>query len=676
VELIVVVGLLVLVMSILAAIFQSATGAISVSRAYAALDQELRRIDTVIRDDLQGVTARLTPPLNPEQGLGYLTYSEGALADRQGEDTDDILAFTAKAPQGRPFTGFIVQPRATGATPGSDGRAVTGLFNRIAITSDYAEIIYFLRNGNLYRRVFLIQPERQLSTHVGTTTAGAMQPGGGFDTSNMAPNSGLYNLPMGWLGLNDLSARPSSVNGSYSPILNTLSDLTNRENRAFTPRFADDYVGGAAATTPNPDGVTDDVNGDGIPDFYPTLYPGVFVAPNPTPLFGTNKLAHLLNMTTLPSASATLDQLPFPFMYPNAYSKNDPWTSGAGSVHSLDPTVNTTVAPAGRPWFGSFLDPPFNHAPVDQGDNLPIPAAITQTQTWWGLPTKKETLSVFWTDPVKRINDAQGSGYYTVTNFDTLYGQQSAGLSLMTGTPLPPMTPDWRLVPQPYNDLGGSTTFCTLPASAALGPSTNNTWKALAEEDLILSGVRSFDIKAYDQIAGGYYDLGYMSGSTSYPTVPSPAGAGQPVNPNPAMWGGTPPQCWTPLGTIAATLSTYGHEGRMPPLTADFRSDAQFPAFLIGDDAGNGVPVQRMRRVFDTWSTAYSQTPSQTIMNPATGSTPQNGMPYSGGPPPMPSYPAPYPAPLRGLQIQIRVVDPSNQHVKILTIKQDFADKQ
>ncbi len=41
----------------------------------------------------------------------------------------------------------------------------------------------------------------------------------------------------------------------------------------------------------------------------------------------------------------------------------------------------------------------------------------------------------------------------------------------------------------------------------------------------------------------------------------------------------------------------------------------------------------------------------------------------------MPSYPAPYPIPMRGIQIQIRITDPENQHVKSLTIRQDFTDK-
>ena len=33
----------------------------------------------------------------------------------------------------------------------------------VTITSEYAEIIYFLRNGNLYRRVLLVAPELQSS---------------------------------------------------------------------------------------------------------------------------------------------------------------------------------------------------------------------------------------------------------------------------------------------------------------------------------------------------------------------------------------------------------------------------------------------------------------------------------------------------------------------------------
>ena len=81
--------------------------------------------------------------------------------------------------------------------------------------------------------------------------------------------------------------------------------------------------------------------------------------------------------------------------------------------------------------------------------------------------------------------------------------------------------------------------------------------------------------------------------------------------------------------------------------------------------------VVRLRRVWDTWSTEYSRgaghrrqhrqrLPARSAVHP---------------PPIYPSYPPPYPAPLRGIQIQIRVADPTNQRIKSLTIRQDFTDK-
>ncbi len=169
------------------------------------------------------------------------------------------------------------------------------------------------------------------------------------------------------------------------------------------------------------------------------------------------------------------------------------------------------------------------------------------------------------------------------------------------------------------------------------------------EDDLLLSNVRSFDVKAYDPeaviysalagtpIAAGYYDLGYAA------SIPASS---------------------TLLATGQLDLITLGHEGRIPPLVADSRSDAQFPATLpnLGDNNPNTV---RLRRVWDSWSVAYSSA-NAVPMNPILG-------PYNGLQPIVPSYPAPYPVPLRGIQIQIRVTDPSNQRVKSLTIKQDFS---
>ena len=110
--------------------------------------------------DLAGMTANgMTPSAagNPAQDRGYFTYGENALADLQGEDTDDYLAFTAEAPAGRPFTGYMTVPAPS--TGRHDGRPRR--FNRVPISSDFAEVVYFLRNGNLYRRVLLILPTKQ-----------------------------------------------------------------------------------------------------------------------------------------------------------------------------------------------------------------------------------------------------------------------------------------------------------------------------------------------------------------------------------------------------------------------------------------------------------------------------------------------------------------------------------
>jgi hypothetical protein len=165
----------------------------------------------------------------------------------------------------------------------------------------------------------------------------------------------------------------------------------------------------------------------------------------------------------------------------------------------------------------------------------------------------------------------------------------------------------------------------------------------MVEEDLILTGVRSFDVKAYDPSLENYVDLGFMN-----------------------MYIGTPPTVDVDFDGVADfwTMRTFAHEGRMPPLTTDYRSDPQAPAQNpnVGDDEAT---VVRLRRVWDSWSTDYTNTPTQLI---GTAVAPAIK-------PALPSYPAPYPIPLRGVQITVRVVDPGNERVKQITIKQDFSSK-
>jgi hypothetical protein len=122
-------------------------------------------------------------------------------------------------------------------------------------------------------------------------------------------------------------------------------------------------------------------------------------------------------------------------------------------------------------------------------------------------------------------------------------------------------------------------------------------------------------------------------------------------------------------------LQGFGGEGRIPPYgngingPGDFRFNPRLAhgALALLDDPS--LQTVRLQRVFDTWSTAYTTAPVNSWVNNSVAQM------LGKTPPLYPSYPAPYPIALRGLQIQIRVVDPSSTHVKLLTIRHDFSDK-
>jgi hypothetical protein len=758
VEMLVTLAVLLVMMTIIVQIFQAATGSLSGAQASQELDNKLKQLDATIRSDLRGVTARFTPPLNPKDNLGYFEYGENAFADLQGEDTDDYVRFTAKAPDGKPFTGrfwpFFFDNRAGSLT---NGQQIPHPNGPITITSQYAEIIYFLRNGNLYRRVFLVAPERQSSIVQmvsGNHWDGVKNPTYTWPFSSSGS-------PVCWLGVNDLSARPAPGGSVYidptNPqggvklptsliILNTLGDLTNRENRAFSPRFANDFQRidpGSGQPVLAPDNKADDFNlddkgnyaGDGVPDYYPTLYPGVFSPTNPAGQLvyergGWNGTPYV---TRIVNATHPNDSMPFPYIFPGSYSMPEPGDPNGGLI--------TPVGPFGNGWIHSPTPVPpmnpfpntaagaltylrrLNHNPLDQGDNLPRPGQ-TFYQTWWGFPTWRETLSIYWHDPAVPVNELCNK------SFEGLIISQSNGLHPRPANALlpagkvfnnldllPPMTltgavPDAnsnlvaipvRLTEQPFTDgwgRDGQNNNNQILSAFLVNQSSVDRWNTSWEDDLIATGVRSFDVKAYDASLGQYVDLGWgddlrftggvqnpVTGATVLPNAGLTLNNQQPyANQLPYTYGNydfltgsfaAPAYLYT-NGTYADLLNqTMAHEGRIPPLVSDFRFDSQFGAVAysgyanytgnIGDD--NPATI-RLRRVWDSWSTDYSRARANGI-DPTTGFP--LGPPVS--PPIYPSYPPPYPAPLRGIQIQLRVVDPVGQRIKVLTIRQDFTDK-
>jgi prepilin-type N-terminal cleavage/methylation domain-containing protein len=723
VEMLVTVAVLVIIMTVLVQIFQSATGALSAAQTFQELDNQLKLLESTIRSDLGGVTAHFTPPLDPAQNLGYFEYGENEFADIQGEDSDDYLRFTAKAPPGQPFTGRIWVTQPAGAA-----LFYNAAVQPVTVTSEYAEIIYFLRNGNLYRRVLLIAPELQPAI-VPTVGNLAFLPSNAGTGVNFQP-TGLGGVSVSWQGVNDLSAHPAttgpnsatvtpSVLAAQTIVLNTLSSLTNRENRFASPRFADDYYNLITATFV-PDGFSDDVNGDKVPDLYPTLYPNVLA----TGLINAPNYLNYYSINTGPF-QITSGLLAFPYIFPGAYTIPQILSADQyGWIHSPSPYANVIQADGNGQGMMFESNPlgylqSLNHNPLDLADNVPTPSTPPIThgsisgpqtwQTWWGFPTWRETLSVNWNDPTKQVNDASGIGVNPAS-----YGQPN-GLSPRLASVVPvaednqllpwmgvPLTTaqggsfpngyDFSIIrrnPQVFSDAPGYHNNMSIFLGVPGGP-IDPVWAVSFEDDLVMTNVRSFDVKAYDNSFGGYADLGWADDLRLWLPYSNEAGFINPNNIAPGLASTPPLTVWPPLAVGGVAYDTVGqtfaHEGRMPPITNDLRFDAQFgiaanylgagSGYLtanmgtynngnIGDDSPG---VVRLRRVWDSWSTTYSNAPGHGL-NAGTGFL--VGPPYS--PPVYPSYPAPYPAALRGIQIQIRVADPTNQRVKSLTIRQDFA---
>jgi len=167
------VALVLLLMSLFAQVFQIAGSSVSTQRGIMENDQRARSVQTLLKGDLDKRTFRYLVPFAVNEDLS----SSGAkLAQRKGyfyiaennvgSEIDDVLAFTVDARvindsadqstfYGRSVTlGNAAFLRSNLNQPeGDDGRLDANLTSE----SPAAEVVYFLRGGNLYRRVLLIR---------------------------------------------------------------------------------------------------------------------------------------------------------------------------------------------------------------------------------------------------------------------------------------------------------------------------------------------------------------------------------------------------------------------------------------------------------------------------------------------------------------------------------------
>ncbi len=193
VELLVALGLVALLMLMFAQVFQVATATMSTQRGIMENDQRARMLTTIIGSDLNHRTMRSVMPFQPGE-QDYPMHGPFSFRERQGflsvsendpnNDADDVLHFTA----------FFQPQKASDELTSTDAEVYYGkaaplyypqsltvennlgqiisivqdnqnqpevddgsAFLNFTASSHTAEVVFFLRNGNLYRRILLIR---------------------------------------------------------------------------------------------------------------------------------------------------------------------------------------------------------------------------------------------------------------------------------------------------------------------------------------------------------------------------------------------------------------------------------------------------------------------------------------------------------------------------------------
>ncbi|MCA9052361.1 MAG: hypothetical protein KDA75_00925 [Planctomycetaceae bacterium] len=188
-------ALTLIILLIFAQVFRTATATITQQRGIGQNDARARMMNTILRNDLQKATFR-DHPQSTSRGLLTLGIHDDNTADigykpihkaqagyfyisenDPDNDVDDVLQFTVDVGQNArndvdyPYVGKASQiARPSGASPaGFNPRAGVGNpdrnqpdfddgnFTNGATQSRFAEVVYFVRSGILYRRVMLLR---------------------------------------------------------------------------------------------------------------------------------------------------------------------------------------------------------------------------------------------------------------------------------------------------------------------------------------------------------------------------------------------------------------------------------------------------------------------------------------------------------------------------------------
>lgn len=277
-----------------ARIFSSVGGSMNETMSSMEMSNALRNAKNRLTADLEATSASLAPPRNSRRGEGFFCYVEGMggpfdrvasgnngapfavgdvaldseryltptedfpieedpgpsifarfspaargvdangvweAVDATVGDLDDILSFTAKAPDGQPFRGRFIEPVYRTAINDA-GKPYQKIVDAVPTTieSEYAEIIWFVRGTTLYRRVLpLVSNERLQESFDALRISSTNEANIAATTLAGAPWNNVRR-GFGFYQFYDVSVH---MGEGGVLVANTLGDLSNRENRYF-----------------------------------------------------------------------------------------------------------------------------------------------------------------------------------------------------------------------------------------------------------------------------------------------------------------------------------------------------------------------------------------------------------------------------------------------------------
>lgn len=278
IEVLIATTITILMLAALAEGFKRIGDSIAENRAALEVSNRLRSVSTRLKEDLEGVTVSLTPPLGSSNGHGYFEYFEGPMCDysltqRLGDKTstdptsfapaarygdfDDVLMLTSRAGKTW-FTGKVpryIRMLARGLTP-----TYPADLQPEVIASQYAEIAWFARPHDdpalanapgspvpydndldgapqlvkLHRRVLLIRPDLNTPQTVGSVTFSALTPYSAAGDWMKALKGNIFGMHLPHqqcdLSLRRVSNPDASQTFDYVAA-NSLDDLAQRQNR-------------------------------------------------------------------------------------------------------------------------------------------------------------------------------------------------------------------------------------------------------------------------------------------------------------------------------------------------------------------------------------------------------------------------------------------------------------